>query len=97
MDSWENEIIVRASKTSSCWYGVLDSRGEKHCSLDFATGAETREDAIRFTALKIRLDVLGIGKYAPHDQLKHRWDMEEFWGKKEVQRRYRQKKKAEAA
>jgi len=96
-DSWENEIITRSSKSKSCWYAVLDTRGGKFgsTSLDFSTGAETKQDAIRFCALKIRLDVLGIGKFAPHGDLQgyvQSWEYAEYWRKKEVQRNYRQKK-----
>ena len=63
-----------------------------------ATGAGTREDAIRFCALKIRLDILGVGKFAPHEELqgyRRKYEWAKGWRKKEVKRNYRQKKLAE--
>lgn len=98
LDSWENEIIIRVGKSKRCWYGVLDTRGGQFgsTSLDFSTGACTRQDAIRFCALKIRLDHLGIGKFAPHRELHGytlNFEYSEYWRKKEIQRNYRQRKK----
>jgi hypothetical protein len=98
LDSWENEIITRSSKGKSCWYAVLDTRGGKFgsTSLDFSTGAETKQDAIRFCALKIRLDHLGIGKFAPHGDLQGytlHHEYSEYWRNKETKRNYRQRQK----
>jgi hypothetical protein len=101
-DSWENEIITRASKGKGkdLWYAVLDTRGADNkfgsTSLDFSTCADTRQDAIRFCALKIRLDVLGIGKFAPHGDLQgyvQSFEYAEYWRDKETKRNYRLKKK----
>lgn len=92
LDSFANEVITRSGKGSGCWYASLDSRGDKYCSTDFATGAGSREDAIRFCSLKIRLDHIGIGKYAPHNCLQgynFHYGLAEFWVKKETQRKYR--------
>jgi len=86
LDSWENRAITRTSKSDSSglWYASLDSRGYKYCGLDFSTCCQTKEDAIRLCALKLRLDNLGIGKYAPHDDLgKSLYYHSTYWIKKE--------------
>jgi len=99
-DSWENEIITRVTGGSNGnWYAVLDSRGYKFGSLDFATCCDSRQDAIRMCALRLRLDVIGIGKFAPHSTLQgyeRTWEMAKFWAKKETQRNYRQSKRVTA-
>jgi len=92
LDSWESEIITRACRGKSCWYAGLDTRGDRYSSIDFATGADTRQDAVRMCALKIRLDQLGIGKYAPHKiKFEMQWEWGKEWAKKETQRNYRKR------
>ena len=96
IDSWENEIITRTHRTKDCWYAALDTIGAKYCYLDFVTGAETREDAIRLCSLKIRLDVRGIGKFAPHRDLQGYnffFKLAEYWRRKETRRKSRRKHK----
>ncbi len=102
LNSWENEIITRARKGEHCWYASLDTRGAKHCNTDFVTGAGTRQDAIRFCALKIRVDNLGIGKFAPHKCIEDNsytlhWEFAPYWRKKETKRNYRQRKRIKNA
>ncbi len=93
LDSWENEVITRStSGKGDYWYAVIDTRGDKHCTIDFATCCGTRQDAIRMCALKIRLDQLGIGKFAPHKiGFEMRWEWAKLWAKKDTQRKYRQR------
>ena len=96
LDSWENEIITRCSRgKAGHWYAVLDTRCDSHCSLDFATCCGSRKDAIRMCSLKIRLDQLGIGRYAPHRiDFDMKWEWAKLWAKKETQRNYRQRQRA---
>ena len=86
LNSFANNIITRASKGKTCWYASLDNRALTYAfPPDFSTGADTREDAIRFCSLKLRLDALGVGKYAPHNVFKSIdfWNLKDFWRKKE--------------
>jgi hypothetical protein len=73
LDSWTNEIITRTfqSRDKSYWYAVLDMADmNPYYNPDFLTCTNKEEDVIRLCAVKIRLDALGIGKYAPRDLLK---------------------------
>jgi len=100
LDSWESDVFTRISSgKGDTWYAVLDTRSEDdhYTSLDFATCCETKEDATRMCALKIRVDQLGIGKYAPHKIVfDMQWEWAKGWQKRETQKRYREKRKKAA-
>lgn len=69
LSSFEDEIItkVRLSQDRKGWYASLDVGPACYVSdPDFSTYAESREEAVRRCAVKIRQDALGIGQYAPH-------------------------------
>lgn len=58
-------VITRQSEDGRRWYASL--RGRRWPSdADFATCRETREETIAACASKIRDDMRGVGKFAPH-------------------------------
>lgn len=57
--------VEKSKNVSDVWYAKM--RGGSYMSdPDFGTAARSPQDAAKFCAEKIRADVMGIGKYAPH-------------------------------
>lgn len=68
VDALPDHALVehRKAGTWAGWYAWVSLNLRAMSDPDFSTGAQTREDAVRLCAAKIREDLRCIGKYAPH-------------------------------
>ncbi len=53
-------------RSSGLWYAVIRLEPNYPGEADFSTAARKERDAVRIAAAKIRDDLRGIGRYAPH-------------------------------
>jgi hypothetical protein len=65
----------------SCWYGRVRPADPNYVGdADFAAGYSSRAEAITKTAAKVRADLAGHGRYAPHwDEYDARYRMYKAW------------------
>ena len=85
LDSFEDRILTCVRMTEpGVWYASLDKPSDRRLSVDFATGARSADEAVQLCAQKIRDDVRGVGKFAPHLDNLDLFYLRRYWSAKEA-------------